>query len=295
MTAGRPSIKRFQRSPYTVGAPASEDLTSPQGNDQRRRFSIKNLGRVKAVGLVLAGTAIGAIGGSVAYASIPSSTGVIHACYSTTSNPVGRLRVIDADAGQTCQAGETPLNWSQKAFNFRGAWSGTTAYAVGDVVTRNGASYFALVANTNVNPVGHPGTWAVLAAQGATGAPGAQGPAGTQGPTGPQGLQGLTGVQGPTGPQGPAGPANLILETRNGGISVSLSAHSCAKLLLGVGGIQPGDTGIVAPDAATFPSGLSMTPLRATASGSLPVNFCNPTSSTQSASKVQVTVYRIVG
>jgi Carbohydrate-binding module family 5/12 len=217
---------------------------------------------------------------------------VIHACYSTTSNPVGRLRVIDADAGQTCQAGETPLNWNQTAFNFQGAWSSTTAYAVGDVVTRNGASYFALVANTNVNPVGNPATWAVLAAKGATGAQGAQGPAGPQGPIGPQGL---TGAQGPTGPQGPAGPANLILEARNGAISVSIGAHSCAKLSLGVSGIQPGDTGIVSADAATFPAGLSMTPLRATASGRLPVNFCNPTSSTQSASNVQVSVYRILG
>ncbi len=259
---------------------------------------MRNLGRVKAVGLVLAGTAIGAIGGSVAYASIPSSTGVIHACYSTTSNPVGRLRVIDADAGQTCQAGETALTWNQAGFHFQGAWSGTTAYAVGDVVTRNGASYFALVANTNVNPVGHPTTWAVLAAKGATGAAGAQGPAGVQGPAGPQGpqgIQGFTGAQGPTGPQGPAGPANLILETRSGGISVSIAAHACAKLSLSVSGIQPGDTGIVSADAATFPTGLSMTPLRATASGKLPVNFCNPTNSTASASSVQVSVYRILG
>jgi hypothetical protein len=76
---------------------------------------------------------------------------------------------------------------------------------------------------------------------------------------------------------------------------VSLGAHSCAKLSLGVPAIQPGDTGIVSADAATFPSGLSMTPLRATASGKLPVNFCNPTGSTQSASDVQVSVYRIVG
>ena len=38
--------------------------------------------------------------GSVAYAAIPSSGGVIHACYKAIPNPSGALRVIDdADAG----------------------------------------------------------------------------------------------------------------------------------------------------------------------------------------------------
>jgi hypothetical protein len=70
MAAGKPSIKRVLRSRYAVDASANECAASSLENSKARRFSMKNLGRVKAVGLVLAGTAIGAIGGSVAYASI---------------------------------------------------------------------------------------------------------------------------------------------------------------------------------------------------------------------------------
>lgn len=45
--------------------------------------------------------------GTVAYASIPSSDGVIHGCYRTTN---GDLRVIDSEA--TCDTDETALNWN---------------------------------------------------------------------------------------------------------------------------------------------------------------------------------------
>ena len=48
--------------------------------------------------------------GGIAYASIPDSNGVIHGCYKTVG---GSLRVIDNDAGATCNGAETPLNWSQ--------------------------------------------------------------------------------------------------------------------------------------------------------------------------------------
>jgi type VI secretion system secreted protein Hcp len=57
-------------------------------------------------------------GTAVAIAAIPSSSdGVIHGCYRTTSTAagqtVGDLRVIDADAAQTCAAGEATLTWNQ--------------------------------------------------------------------------------------------------------------------------------------------------------------------------------------
>jgi hypothetical protein len=48
--------------------------------------------------------------GGLVYATIPGTGGVIHACY---SNGNGRLRVIDADAGETCGSNETALNWNQ--------------------------------------------------------------------------------------------------------------------------------------------------------------------------------------
>ena len=91
--------------------------------------------------------------------------------------------------------------------SFRNAWSGSTAYAIGDAVSESGASYIALTANTAVDPAtdvsGSGGHWAVLAAKGATGATGSQGVQGNQGIQGIQGLTGLTGATGATGAQGP--------------------------------------------------------------------------------------------
>jgi hypothetical protein len=56
-----------------------------------------------AIGLILA-TA------TVAVASIPDGSGVIHGC---RDNKSGALRVIDTDRGQTCRSGETTLTWNQ--------------------------------------------------------------------------------------------------------------------------------------------------------------------------------------
>ncbi len=111
---------------------------------------------VRIGGLIIAGLVVGGLATGIASASIPASNGVIHACYSTTRNPVGRLRVIDTDAGQSCTAGEVALTWNQSAFNFRGDWSASGSYAVGDVVTNAGSSYLALVANAGTRPSGTP-------------------------------------------------------------------------------------------------------------------------------------------
>src|SRR5215469_6081666 len=85
--------------------------------------------------------------------------------------------------------------------NFRGAWISTASYAVGDVATYQGASYIALIANTNVSPT-NTGDWSILDAPGATGP---QGPQGQQGIQGIQGTQGQTGATGATGPIGATG------------------------------------------------------------------------------------------
>jgi hypothetical protein len=52
--------------------------------------------------------AFAAIGGGVAFASIPDSAGVIHGCRNGAS---GLLRVIDDGTGR-CTPEETALNWS---------------------------------------------------------------------------------------------------------------------------------------------------------------------------------------
>jgi len=51
---------------------------------------------------------------------------------------------------------------------FLGAWSDTTAYVIGDVVSYNGSSYVASATNTDVNPSNNS-DWGVLASAGAAG------------------------------------------------------------------------------------------------------------------------------
>ncbi|MBS1799037.1 MAG: collagen-like protein [Acidobacteria bacterium] len=89
---------------------------------------------------------------------------------------------------------------------FRGAYSSTTNYAIGDGVTFGSSGYVSLVDNNHGNtPDQSAGAWAVFAAgtpglTGAAGATGSQGPIGAQGPAGPQGPQGQQGAIGPQGP-----------------------------------------------------------------------------------------------
>jgi hypothetical protein len=54
--------------------------------------------------------AAAAVFAGAAYATIPGSDGVIHACYAKSG---GALRVIDASV-TNCKAGETSLNWDQQ-------------------------------------------------------------------------------------------------------------------------------------------------------------------------------------
>jgi hypothetical protein len=58
---------------------------------------------------ILAGAVL-AIAAGVSYAAIPSSTGTISACKDTK----GALKVIDAEAGQTCGANQQLLTWNQQ-------------------------------------------------------------------------------------------------------------------------------------------------------------------------------------
>lgn len=63
-----------------------------------------NIGAGFLIGVVVAGA-------TVAVATIPHSiSGVITGCY---ANRNGALRVIDAQAGQTCARGETQISWNQ--------------------------------------------------------------------------------------------------------------------------------------------------------------------------------------
>jgi hypothetical protein len=121
-----------------------------------------------AVGIV----AILVLSAGLVSAAIPASqTGIISGCYNEGSAP---LRVIDAEAGETCRPGELAISWNQ------------------------------------TGPQGEQGPQGPQGLQGETGPQGPvgpQGPAGADGATGPAGADGATGPAGPTGPQGAQGPA----------------------------------------------------------------------------------------
>ncbi|HST25105.1 MAG TPA: hypothetical protein VLJ76_03860 [Gaiellaceae bacterium] len=125
----------------------------------------------------LVAVAVGCLAGGLAYASVPDSSGVIHACYNTSTlhGPLGVVRAIDTAKGQTCASYEAALTWNQVGPK------GPTG------------------AQGQKGPTGIPG------AKGPTGAPGAKGATGAggaKGATGAQGLKGATGAQGQPGQNG---------------------------------------------------------------------------------------------
>ena len=109
----------------------------------------KSMGlRGRAVAVTLAAAIAAAlVAGGVAYATIPDSSGVIHACYQKSG---GALTVIDASV-TNCAKSQTELNW-----NVQG-------------------------------PTGAQGPQGPAGAQGAAGPQGLQGLQGVQGPAGPSG------------------------------------------------------------------------------------------------------------
>ena len=139
--------------------------------------------------------------GGVAYASIPDSGGVIHACYARTS---GALRLSDTGA---CTSKETSISWNNvgpAGLTWQGQWSPGSSYQPRDAVVYQGSSYLALFASTGSTPPS--ANWMLLAAAGAKGDTGQSGPVGPAGPVGPSGPAGATGPQGAVGLTGPAGP-----------------------------------------------------------------------------------------
>jgi hypothetical protein len=124
--------------------------------------------RTRRLGLVIvAGLVVASAVGGYAYGAIPNSgTGVISACYVTSGASKGQLRVIDAQAGASCNATETALSWNSTGINDRGTWSSSTAYRKGDAVLYRGSTYLAKKSNTNVKPT-NTTTWQLLAARGA--------------------------------------------------------------------------------------------------------------------------------
>lgn len=194
---------------------------------------------VKALGsrVVLVGVGVLVVAGGAAYATIPDSGNVIHACYDGKG---GNLRVIDAPS-KSCTKFEISLDWNQSGVAGAPGAPGATgdtgpagpAGPVGPVgpagadgpagpAGADGATGPAGPAGTpgpvgatgQAGPAGPPGP------VGATGSPGPAGPAGPMGPPGPAGPAGATGATGATGPAGPAGLSGRQI-VDSGAITVS--------------------------------------------------------------------------
>ena len=145
-------------------------------------------------------------------------------------------------------------------WNFTGAYSIGAAYAVGDVATFNGETWYRIHANGgNTGDTPSEGLfWTLIAEMGATGATGAEGPtgatgvigiSGATGPVGQTGVSGATGVIGISGATGPVGQTGVSGATGVVGVSGATG-------VVGVSGAT-GATGVAGPSGATGPQGYS--------------------------------------
>lgn len=122
--------------------------------------------------------------------------------------PQGGIGPVGATGPAGPQGPAGPVGMS-----FRGNYSPSMVYALGDGVSYDGAGYVSLMDGNMGNvPDQAPASWGKFAAgsQGATGATGVQGPQGPAGAPGMTGPQGPIGAVGAIGPQGLAGPQGLV-------------------------------------------------------------------------------------
>ena len=110
-------------------------------------------------------------------------------------------------AGATGATGPQGPAGDDAVWNFTGSYNGGASYAIGDVATYDGRTWYRTHSNGgNVGDTPSEGTfWTLIAEKGATGATGATGPQGANGATGATGPQGVAGPTGGTGPAGATG------------------------------------------------------------------------------------------
>ena len=127
-----------------------------------------------------------ALGWGIAQATVPSAGGTFYAC-SAKSN--GALRVIDYPS-KKCTSKETLLSWQR--LTWRGAYSASTTYSGGSLVSRSGSTWLALRSGKAHTPASGSSYWGLFAAHGSVGAKGDPGAAGPPGPKGDAGQDGAT-------------------------------------------------------------------------------------------------------
>jgi hypothetical protein len=157
------------------------------GRAHRRGTPRGGVSRLARAALV--GTGALMLMGTIAYASIPDNSGVIHGCYKPSQSA---LRIIDSSKAQ-CRKDETALTWNQKGpRGFQGP-QGPVGPA-GPVGPKG---------DMGPGPAGRTGR------KGDTGLAGPVGPAGATGPMGPAGPKGDKGDPGLQGPRGDKGDQGL--------------------------------------------------------------------------------------
>jgi len=145
---------------------------------------------------------------------------------------------------------------------YEGVWSSGTAYATGDVVSYNSASWVARQSNTGQTPA-NTAYWQELAGAGAAGGPGAQGAAGPNGAPGSQGIQGntiLSGAVDPVAGSGSNGDFFFNLTTKYFFGPKVVGAWPVGFDLVGPQGSQglqgfPGVQGVIGPQGNQGPQG----------------------------------------
>jgi hypothetical protein len=197
--------------------------------------STARAGRLRRQVVLVGVAALAAFVAAPALASIPDSSGAMHACRGTGT---GVVRLIDPSAGQSCRSNETAFTMSSVG-------------PTGPV----GAS----------GPVGPSGPSGPSGSSGAAGPSGPLGPSGPNGVTGPLGPTGATGVTGPSGPTGPTGQftsSNVRIDTLVS--SATVLTRSC-----GTGSVLLGATQYNTINVGVTLRGVSLIPNSATANFSL--------------------------
>lgn len=137
---------------------------TPFGRIQAAITHRRGFGRRMAIAAIAVPLTLTLLAG-IAFATIPArNTGRYTACVRND----GTLRMIDFESGTRCAQGERSISWS-KGWQYRGAWSSTATYAVGDVAVSGGSSYLAKSRNSSAAPATNTATWGLLAKAGARG------------------------------------------------------------------------------------------------------------------------------
>jgi hypothetical protein len=164
--------------------------------------------------------------------------------------------------GVTGPTGPTGPSGANALWNFTGAYSGGASYAIGDIATYDGSTWYRTDAhggNTGDTPSLISPYWTVIALEGDIGPTGSTGVTGDTGPTGPTGVTGDTGPTGVTGDTGPTGPTGVTGDVGpTGPIGVTgvtgVTGDTGPTGPIGVTG-DTGPTGVTGPIGATGPTG----------------------------------------